>query len=706
MRVMAAKDGVQGRRRLRIFAAAVALVLLCAVCVGGVSGDTYYVPANGSLASVVANAENNSVIIITENYTITQQVVLNSQRSGWQYLTRSITITNAPGVHVTVSSGLGTIPDGTDWSGVDSYTLFRINAGTLTIQGHSAGGSITFTTNNNGRAFDVNYDDRAWSWGGDGRPAALIMNSGVDITNCGFSNSTAESNNGGAVYVRDEGSFTMNGGEMTGNSAGAGGAVYVESGGKFIMYDGEIRDNTAINSPESSSHDGFGGGVWGAAKDCLELNGGSISGNASPKPGDPTLNYNEIYYPGYRPDVDDSPLVVGNVTLRSENREVRYETVAAAYEKAAAVDTIYIDADIYQDLFDAWEGGTGVDDYVSIPEHINITKNITIQPYGQSITLKIRETMFTVKSGGNLTFSGNGGYTLTLIPTESNACDSNGGIVVVDGGIFTLQNGITISQLKAANGGAVYVNSGEARLTGGSISSCTVSGDGAAVYVAGGILSVSNAFSLSGSDDVYLAENQVITVASGYSGSLGNITLSDYTEGRNVVDVTADSDISITKFTLNPEAHNEYGDKLLVHVVEDGKDFLELKTQPVYRITIPDSLHISSEDKYGTMLITAETVKIPINSWLSVTVVSEGNFNLTNTADNSAKLPYNLFIDESGVRVKNNMEVAHFTVTEYLEKQSVSSKLTERLNGTVTELPPVTGTYTDILTFTVEYKTT
>ena len=38
MRVMAAKDGVQGRRRLRIFAAATALVLLCAVCVGAVSG--------------------------------------------------------------------------------------------------------------------------------------------------------------------------------------------------------------------------------------------------------------------------------------------------------------------------------------------------------------------------------------------------------------------------------------------------------------------------------------------------------------------------------------------------------------------------------------------------------------------------------------------------------------------------------------------
>ena len=41
MCVMAAKDGVLIRRRLRIFAAAVALVLLCAVCVGGVSGATW-----------------------------------------------------------------------------------------------------------------------------------------------------------------------------------------------------------------------------------------------------------------------------------------------------------------------------------------------------------------------------------------------------------------------------------------------------------------------------------------------------------------------------------------------------------------------------------------------------------------------------------------------------------------------------------------
>ena len=38
---MAAKDGILIRRRLRIFAAALALVLLCAVCVGGVSGAVW-----------------------------------------------------------------------------------------------------------------------------------------------------------------------------------------------------------------------------------------------------------------------------------------------------------------------------------------------------------------------------------------------------------------------------------------------------------------------------------------------------------------------------------------------------------------------------------------------------------------------------------------------------------------------------------------
>lgn len=136
MRVMAAKDGVQGRRRLRIFAAAVALVLLCAVCVGGVSGAyTWNVPADDNLADIVNNAGNGDVIVITGDYVISEQVVLSRNYD--------ITITNAPGVDVTIRGN------------ADAGSLFKIGGGTLTVKGNDDGGSLTITTGLNGRAFDV-----------------------------------------------------------------------------------------------------------------------------------------------------------------------------------------------------------------------------------------------------------------------------------------------------------------------------------------------------------------------------------------------------------------------------------------------------------------------------------------------------------------------------------------------------------------------
>ena len=259
MCVTAAKDGVLIRRRLRIFAAAVALVLLCAVCVGGVSGATWEVPKDGELYEVVNDAGDGDTIIITENYVIKNQVVLDHENVGpwyWPiYAEKDITITNAPGVDVVISSGMGTIPDGTSWDGVDIYTPFMVKKGTLTIEGNSEGGSITFDTNKNGRAFDVKNG------------ASLIMNSGVKITNCGYSGNTAASNNGGAVYVRSGGSFTMNGGIISDNRAGAGGGVYIDGGGEFVLNGGAITKNFALNTGDS--HDHWGGGFGQMILICL-----------------------------------------------------------------------------------------------------------------------------------------------------------------------------------------------------------------------------------------------------------------------------------------------------------------------------------------------------------------------------------------------------------------------------------------------------
>ena len=92
MRVTAAKDGVQGRRRLRIFAAAVALVLLCAVCVGGVSGanvwdgeDTtepskvdgvYQISTGAELAYVAERVNAGDSLYVSASYKLTADIDL------------------------------------------------------------------------------------------------------------------------------------------------------------------------------------------------------------------------------------------------------------------------------------------------------------------------------------------------------------------------------------------------------------------------------------------------------------------------------------------------------------------------------------------------------------------------------------------------------------------------------------------------------
>ncbi|MDE2523095.1 MAG: InlB B-repeat-containing protein, partial [Methanocorpusculum sp.] len=72
---------------------------------------------------------------------------------------------------------------------------------------------------------------------------------------------------GGGVHV-DGGTFTMNGGEISGNTGYRGGGVYVD-GGTFTMTDGEISGNNP---------DDKGGGVF-VNEGTLTMSGGVISGN-------------------------------------------------------------------------------------------------------------------------------------------------------------------------------------------------------------------------------------------------------------------------------------------------------------------------------------------------------------------------------------------------------------------------------------------
>ena len=70
----------------------------------------------------------------------------------------------------------------------------------------------------------------------------------------------------------DGGTFTMNGGTISGNSAyDWGGGVYVRNNSTFTMEGGTITDNTAKT---------FGGGVY-VAYGTFTMSGGTISNNSA-----------------------------------------------------------------------------------------------------------------------------------------------------------------------------------------------------------------------------------------------------------------------------------------------------------------------------------------------------------------------------------------------------------------------------------------
>jgi hypothetical protein len=104
-----------------------------------------------------------------------------------------------------------------------------------------------------------------------GSGGALVMNSGSKISG---NTNTTYNYYGGGVYV-DDGTFTMSGGEISGNYASStsysvGGGVYV-SGGVFTMSGGTISGNTA----------GYYGGGVNVSGGVFTMSGGTISGNTA-----------------------------------------------------------------------------------------------------------------------------------------------------------------------------------------------------------------------------------------------------------------------------------------------------------------------------------------------------------------------------------------------------------------------------------------
>jgi len=163
----------------------------------------------------------------------------------------------------------------------------------LVLQGRSGNSYPVMYVQSSGRlelkSGAISGNNSSSSYGGGvyvATDGTFTMSGGTIFGNTAFS-SSSNIYGGGGVYV--SGTFTMNGGEISDNIASSsssssysfgGGGVYV-SGGTFIMSGGEISNNNAAHSSTPSSYSSSGGGGVYLSGGALTMSGGIISGNTT-----------------------------------------------------------------------------------------------------------------------------------------------------------------------------------------------------------------------------------------------------------------------------------------------------------------------------------------------------------------------------------------------------------------------------------------
>jgi len=243
------------------------------------------------------NAASNNTYIITLNYdegigpkTLSYSGKSNITLRIKNTVMRTVTL-SSDGTLFTVGSGVTLILDsnitlkGRNNSNNSNniYGLVRVNSnGTLIM---NAGTKITGNTNKSSSYYYYAYGGGVSVIGG-----TFTMNGGEISGNTASNSYNSTDSNcayGGGVYV-DGGTFTMNDGKISGNTASAfsassnykygGGGVYVNSG-TFTMNSGEISGNTASSSYSGSSTVYiYGGGVY-VNQGRFTKNGGTIYGS-------------------------------------------------------------------------------------------------------------------------------------------------------------------------------------------------------------------------------------------------------------------------------------------------------------------------------------------------------------------------------------------------------------------------------------------
>jgi|GEM_PF-6707671 len=181
-----------------------------------------------SIAIGLARTDGEKIILITDDIKVSGTYLIGAAGKN---------ITLASDTDLTIARAAG-----------NTGVMFDVSAdSTLTLGRPGMGGSITI----DGGGPDISADGPIIRLSGG---ANLLMNQGLSLT--GNQRGREPGSNGGAVEVGGGGTFAMNGGEISNNSAGRGGGVHVANKGIFTMSGGVIH---GADRPGTQNSATFGG---------------------------------------------------------------------------------------------------------------------------------------------------------------------------------------------------------------------------------------------------------------------------------------------------------------------------------------------------------------------------------------------------------------------------------------------------------------
>lgn len=303
---------------------------------------------------------------------------------------------------------------------------------------------------------------------------------------------------GGGVYV--SGSFTMEGGSISGNTStapyyyGGGGGVHVGSNADFTMKGGSISDNKAVR--ENSYDATYGGGVYVNENGTFTMEGGSISGNVS-----------KLYGGGVYVERGSFTMEDGSISGNKIANDSGYGGGVCVYDNATFT--------MNGGIIDKNEGNYGGGVYVAASgSKIEITDSeisgnkaycgggvyIANGADGTVSGGSIRNNIADGSNGGGIYVYGG---TLNVDGTEISGCAANtaGGIYVDYGGTANISD-VTITGcsnlIPSNNGSAICAYGSTVKLTGGEISG---NYDGAAIFWVGPEFTISGAPYIYGNED-------------------------------------------------------------------------------------------------------------------------------------------------------------------------------------------------------------